>query len=155
MVKILLAGILATMSALGTFYGVLLWQGGEGAKIETPQIFVPLEQIKTDIISVPMISEGQVQGYVLARFVYMVASDRLKKLSVPPDALLVDEAFRLIYESPVEDFRRIEKYDLASLTRRLKENVNKRLGEPLVHDVLVDSINYVSKNEIRYRGLRQ
>ncbi len=155
MVKILIAGVLATLSALGSLYGVLIWQSGAGAKIEKPKIFVPLEQIKTDIISVPMISEGEVKGYVLARFVYLVESDRLKTLSVPPDALLVDEAFKLIYASPVEDFRRIEKYDLAGLTRRLKENVNRRLGEPLVRDVLVDSINYVAKSEIRYRGLKQ
>lgn len=155
MVKILIAGVLATLSALGSLYGVLMWQSGAKAEIEKPKIFVPLEQIKTDIISVPMISEGEVKGYVLARFVYLVESDRLKKLSVPPDALLVDEAFKLIYASPVEDFRRIEKYDLAGLTRRLKENVNRRLGEPLVRDVLVDSINYVAKSEIRYRGLKQ
>ncbi len=155
MVRILVVGMLATLSALGALYGVLVWQAGARAEIGKPKVLVPLEQIKTDIISVPMISEGEVKGYVLARFVYLVESDRLKRLSVPPDALLVDEAFKLIYASPVEDFRRIEKYDLAGLTRRLKENVNRRLGAPLVHDVLVDSINYVAKNEIRHRGLKQ
>ncbi|WP_038034970.1 hypothetical protein [Thermopetrobacter sp. TC1] len=155
MVKTIITGIVATIAALGSFYGVLFFATSGEAKVEPKKVFVALEQLKTDIISVPMIADGEVKGYVLARFVYVVESDKLKKLSIQPDPLLVDEAFRIIYATPVRDFQRIEKYDLAALTKRLKESVNKRLGMDLVREVLVDSINYVSKSEIRYRGLKQ
>ena len=155
MVKIILASLWAVAVALGSFYGVLVWRTGSQIKPETQMLFASLERVKTDVISVPMISKGQVQGYVLARFVYLADSKKLKELSVSPDALLIDEAFRTIYATPVADFRRIEKYDLAKLTSKLKESVNKRLGEDVVHDVLVDSINYVARSEVRYKGLRQ
>ncbi len=155
MVKIVLVGLWAALSALGSFYGVMVWKAGEEAGVQPKELFAALEQVKTDIISVPMISKGEVQGYVLARFVYLADGERLKKLSVKPDVILMDEAFRLIYESPVSDFQRIEKYDLAKLTKRLKERANKRLGKDLVKDVLVDSINYVARSEIRYKGLKQ
>jgi len=122
MVKTVIVGVWAALVALGTFYGVVLWKAGAEAKVAPKELFTTLEQVKTDVVSVPMISDGEVQGYVLARF---------------------------------GDFQRIEKYDLAKLTERLKESVNKRLGAKLVHDVLVDSINYVARSEIRYRGLKQ
>jgi hypothetical protein len=155
MVQAVLAGVWATLVALGTFYGVAVWaaakQGGE-VKVEA---LVPLKEMKTDIISVPMIHKGEVQGYVLARFAWLVDEKKLKELAIDPATIITDEAFRIIYASPVTDFRHIEKYDLASLTKRLKEAVNRRLGDALVHDVLVESINYVARSEIRYKGLKQ
>jgi len=155
MVQALLAGVWAALVALGAFYGVAVWaaakQGGE-VKVEA---FVPLKEMKTDIISVPMIHKGEVQGYVLARFAWLVDEKKLKKLAIDPSTLITDEAFRIIYASPITDFQHIEKYDLASLTKRLKEAVNKRLGGELVKDVLVESINYVARSEIRYKGLKQ
>jgi flagellar basal body-associated protein FliL len=155
MVKIILIGLWAAATALGSFYGVLVWKSGSTVKVESEALFSSLERVKTDVISVPMISDGQVQGYVLARFVYLADSKKLKELSVKPDVILIDDAFRIIYESPVSDFRRIEKYDLAKLSKRLKDSVNKRLGETIIKDVLVDSINYVARSEIRYKGLKQ
>ncbi len=155
MVKIVLAGVWATVVALGAFYGAVLFRSDAAAKIEPKPLFSKLEQLKTDVISVPMLSNGKVEGYVLARFAYLVDSDMLKKLTVEPGPILLDSAFRTIYASPVSDFRRIEKYDLKKLTGRLKKAVNEKLGVELVRDVLIDSINYVARDEIRFRGLRQ
>ncbi len=155
MVKTILIGLWAALTALGSFYGVSLWRAGAEARVVPKELFSTLEQVKTDVVSVPMIRDGEVQGYVLARFVGLVDSVKLKKMSIKPDVILTDEAFRLIYSSPVRDFQRIEKYDLSRLTTKLKKNVNARLGMSLVHDVLVDSINYVARSEIRYRGLKQ
>jgi len=155
MVKIILTGLWAALSALGSFYGVMVWKAGHEARVMPKELFSTLEQIKTDIISVPMINDGKVEGYVLARFVCLMDADKRKRLSVQPEVIITDEAFRLIYSSPVRDFQRIEKYDLSKLTAQLKKSVNARLGGTLVKDVLVDSINYVARDEIRYRGLKQ
>ena len=155
MVQALLAGIVAALVALGSFYGAAVWVAAKEGKSVQAQVFTPLKEMKTDIISVPMIHKGEVQGYVLARFAWLVDEKKLKELAIDPGAIITDEAFRIIYASPITDFRHIEKYDLASLTRRLKEAVNRRLGDDLVHDVLVESINYVARSEIRYKGLKQ
>ena len=155
MIQALLAGVIAALTALGSFYGVAVWAAAKEGKSVEAQVFVPLKEMKTDVISVPMIHKGEVQGYVLARFAWLVDEKKLKKLSVDPTTIITDEAFRIIYASPITDFRHIEKYDLASLTKRLKEAVNRRLGGELVHDVLVESINYVARSEIRYKGLKQ
>lgn len=155
MVKVVLAGVWATVVALGAFYGALMFRSGEKPKMEAAALFGKLEQVKTDVISVPMLNNGKVEGYVLARFAYLVDADLLKKLAVRPDPILMDSAFRTIYASPISDFQRIEKYDLKKLTARLKRAVNDTLGAEVVRDVLIDSINYVARDEIRFRGLRQ
>ena len=155
MIQALLAGIWAALVALGSFYGVAVWAAAkEGKSVET-RVFVPLKEMKTDVISVPMIHKGKVQGYVLARFAWLVNEKKLKGLAIDPASIITDEAFRIIYARPITDFQHIEKYDLASLTKRLKDAVNRRLGDDLVHDVLVESINYVARSEIRYKGLKQ
>lgn len=155
MVKTLITGVWAALVALGAFYGLVLMRAGGEAAIAPKEIFTTLEQIKTDVISVPMIADGEIKGYVLARFAYLMDGEKRKKLSIDPALILTDEAFRIIYASPLRDFQRIEKYDLSGLTKRLKESINRRLGAELVKDVLIESINYVARSEIRYRGLRQ
>ena len=155
MVKTLITGLWAIVVTLGAFYGAMLFRAGSEARIAPKEIFASLEQLKTEVISVPMISEGRIEGYVLARFVYLMDAEKRKKLAIDPGVILTDEAFRIIYASPVRDFQRIEKYDLSALTEKLKKNVNRRLGGELVKDVLVDSINYVARSEIRYKGLKQ
>jgi trk system potassium uptake protein TrkH len=54
-----------------------------------------------------------------------------------------------IYAGEKVNFRQMKKQDLPSLAKLLGENVNKRLGAPLVHDVLIDQLSYVPKEEIR------
>ncbi len=155
MARTLMAGLWAIMVTLGAFYGVMIWKAGSQAAVAPAPLFSRLEQLKTDIVSVPMISNGKIEGYVLARFVFLMDAEKRKKMSFDPGVILTDEAFQLIYASPVRDFQRIEKYDLSQLANALKKRVNKRLGAALVQDVLVDSINYVARGEIRYRGLKQ
>ena len=59
----------------------------------------------------------------------------------------MDEAFRTLYVERV-DFRHLEKYDVAALTKMLLAKVNQRLGGEIVRDVLVEQFNYVPKAEI-------
>lgn len=123
------------------------WQLGqtEAAKPQAP--LEGLEHKKTQPINVPMIANGNVEGYVVAQFVYLAAPNDLKKLSVPPDVFIADEAFRTLYSGTL-DFRHLEKYDLTALTKSLVEKVNHRLGAEIIKSVLVDEFIYVAKNEI-------
>lgn len=105
------------------------------------------ERKTTAPISVPIIAGGGVEGYVTAQFVYIVDAKAMKKIAIAPDAFVTGEAFRILYSEPL-DFNHIEKYDLAGLTNRLAKNVNERLGEDIIKNVLVVEFNYVAKSEI-------
>jgi hypothetical protein len=101
------------------------------------------------MISVPIISAGAIQGYVVAQFAFNVDAKLLKRMSIRPEAILLDEAFKTIYASESIDFSNLQKQDLPALLGSVGANVNKRFGMPVVDDVLVQELNYVPKAEAR------
>ena len=104
---------------------------------------------KTKVINVPMIAEGSVQGYIVAQLVFTADAKVLRQLPVPPEAFVVDEAFRSIYGDQKLDFKNLARYDLAQFAQTVRERVNKRLQAVVLQDVLVQDFNYVSKDQLR------
>jgi hypothetical protein len=94
-----------------------------------------------------MIANGAVQGYVVVQFGF-TQSDKAAALAMPPDAFLLDEAFRIIYTDPKLDFHHLERYDVGNLTRTLVSRVNARLGADVIKEVLVEEINFVANGDI-------
>jgi hypothetical protein len=103
---------------------------------------------KTRPINVPMIANGSVQGYVVVQFAYTANAEDKKQANVPIEAFILDEAFKTLYADDKLDFRHLEKYDIASLTKNLIEKVNVRMNGAVLKDVLVEDFNYVSKEDI-------
>jgi hypothetical protein len=68
---------------------------------------------------------------------------------VPPEAFVVDEAFRSIYGDQKLDFKNLARYDLTRFAQTVREQVNKRLQAEVLQEVLVQDFNYVSKEQIR------
>jgi hypothetical protein len=150
MIKPILLGLWLCGVTLGSAYGVIAWQKQQrtAAVAEATQASV-LQQVQTKVINVPIISDGAVQGYVLAQFAFTIEANKLKELSTKPDLILVDEAFKLIYAGEAVDFRHLRRADVDALSKMLLTNVNKRLGQDLVHDVLVQQLNYLPRDQLR------
>ncbi|MBE7201484.1 MAG: hypothetical protein INR70_27280 [Parafilimonas terrae] len=132
--------------ALGAAYAVAIMTPPPGsAKAGTPPVSLLAQ--RTRVMSVPMISDGSVRGFVTAQFAYTVDADVLKTLKVPPEIYLLDEAFRSIYTDEALDFRHLERYDVKKLTTHLVESTNAHLGVPLVKEILIDNFTYVDKDQ--------
>lgn len=153
MIKPILLGVWLSGVTLGAAYGAITWQKkqreAEAAAAAAPP---PMEQIQTKVLNVPIIADGSVQGYVLAQFTFTIQTDKNKELSTKPDLILVDEAFKLIYAGEAVDFRRLRRADVDALAKIIRKNVNKRLGQDLVQDVLVQQLNYLPRDQLRGRG---
>ena len=108
-----------------------------------------LTPIRTRMISVPVVADGGIRGYVVAQFAFTAPAALMKHLSVKPDLYVLDEAFQLIFSGELIDFRQFKKQDLPGLGKKIAENVNKRLGTRVVEDVLVQELNYVPKDHVR------
>lgn len=106
-----------------------------------------LQYHRTRTLNVPMIANGAVQGYVVVQFGF-TETEKAANLPVPPDAFLLDEAFRIIYSDSKLDFHHLERYDVATLTKSLVQKVNHRLNEDAIKEVLVEEINFVASNDI-------
>ncbi|MFZ4807713.1 MAG: hypothetical protein ACOYLQ_10680 [Hyphomicrobiaceae bacterium] len=150
MIKPILIGISISGVTLGACYGALMWQAGQ-TKTEAKQekFFGKLEQVKTNMISVPIVSDAAIQGYVIAQFVFTAEAETLKKLSVQPETFLLDEAFKIIFAGDVLQFKTMTKGDLVKIAKQIADNVNSRLGTALIHEVLVQELNFVPKDQAR------
>jgi hypothetical protein len=122
-----------------------------GRLLPKEEYLAGLQYQKTRALSVPMVENGGVQGYIVARFVYTVEARTMHQLTVPPEPFVVDEAFRRIYADDRLDFRKLARYDLSILTAAIKQSVNERMHADIVQDVLVEDFNYVSRDEFQHK----
>ncbi len=147
MIRLVASCVWICAVTLAAVYAGAMWKSSPDQTKATPQQFGHLQHKKTEPISVPMIADGNIAGYIVAQFVYLIDPQELKRLSAPPDAFITDEAFRRPYVDKI-DFNHLEKYDVSALTKDLVDRVNRRLGGDIIKDVLIEQFNYVSKHDI-------
>lgn len=150
MIKIIAVGVWVCLVTIGSAFAAITMLSGGKAPIEPEEFFGGIDYVKTNIISVPIVTAGSIRGYLIAQFVYTADGDLLRQLSVPPELFVTDEAFRTIYEGEAPDFEDLKKYDLNGLKKRIATNINKRYGVEIVRDVLIEQFNYVPKDQVRY-----
>ncbi len=149
MIKLVAVGLWVCAVTLASGFAAVSWQSGRPPQPESGGLFGGLTTLKTRLISVPIIADGAVQGYVVTQLAFTVDSNVLKRLSIKPDLLLVDEAIRTIYAGDGFDFRKLAKQDLPKLSKTLADNVNARVGATLVDEVLIQDLSYVPKDQVR------
>lgn len=151
MIKLIVVGLWVAVVALGSSYVMASMTGGGNAAdtAEEPSYFAGLDYRTTDNITIPMISDAAIQGYILARFVYTIDGQTVARLKVPPDPFILDEAFRRLYATEGFDFAKPERFDLPALTKDIRDAVNARYGQELVREILVEQFDYVAKSEVR------
>lgn len=148
MIKLLGIGLWASIVTLGAVFGVLELQRGSGSG-QAAEAEMQLEEYRTKAINVPIIGNGQLQGYMVAQFVFTVDGIAMRKLAVNPEIYVLDEAFKTIYAGDKISFEDMKKQDLPVLAKALADNVNKRLGVAIVQEVLIDQLSYIPKREMR------
>jgi hypothetical protein len=149
MIKVILSALWICIITLVSSYAAVLWKTQTAIAGTEEGGLTGLNYTKTDPINVPIIEKGAINGYVVAQFVYTADAASLKQLSVPPDAFILDEAFRTIFSDEHIDFEHLERFDLAALTKNLATAVNTRFGSDIVQDVLVEQFTFVTKDEVR------
>lgn len=115
--------------------------------------FGGVDYVKTDVMSVPIISNGGVAGYVVTQLVYTVDSNIRKKLTVPLEFFISDEIFRKFYGS-YSDTKEVEKVSFEDVRASIITDLNARFPEPVIKDLLVEQFNYISAEEIRAMNMR-
>ncbi len=147
MIKSILLTVWVALLSLSANFAIGYWKEDHAHSADSGA--KALEQRKTRIINVPILSDGAVQGYVVAQFAYTGEAAALKAAGVAPDGVILDEAFRLLYAEEKTDFRKLQRADLNKLIDILRARVVERIPPELVKEILVQEFNYVSKDEIR------
>jgi hypothetical protein len=155
MIKLVLSGLWVCLVTLASTYAAVFWHTARVPAGDTQKLFGGLESVRTRMISVPVVADGAVHGYVMAQFIFTADANAMKRMTVKPDVFLLDEAFKTIYGNDRIDFRSVGKQDLPALSKEIAANVNKRLGVSLINDVLIQELNYVSKEDVRDGGKKR
>ncbi len=96
-------------------------------------------------LTVPMIGDGEVTGYVVAKLVYTADAQGLAGLQIDPGAFVSDEAFRTFYTDAKVEFGKVSRQNLDEILAAIRTRANERIGLELIQDVLVEQIDYVDR----------
>lgn len=152
MIKSVLAGLWVVAVTLGSLYFMTdLLAKPEKAKEES-SYYGGIDYVKMELVGVPVIRDGDMQGYVLAQLVYTADGKVLEKLTVKPDVFIKDAMIKKIYADDTTDFRRMKKYQLDALLAALKKDTNGRYGKPILKEILIERLDYMKADEVRAGG---
>ncbi len=150
MIKFVLIGAWACFATLASGYATQYFRTAY-AKSEVEQPAGPSEMKKTKEIDVPKIKDGALKGYIVAQFAYSVKAGAPKKLTAFAEALVVDEAFRYIFDDDSVDLGNLKKYDLKKLINTVIKNVNARLKNEAVTDLAIQEFTFLTTAEVKQR----
>ena len=85
MIKLLIIGVWACVVTLGSSYVVFSMSAPEAPGSAESDFYDGLDYRSTGAITVPIIADKAVKGYILARFVYTIDGKTAAKLTVPPE----------------------------------------------------------------------
>ena len=149
MIKAVLIGVAAAAAAIAAEVGtdkVLAMREAHSAMAAGRAT----EARKTHEINVPRIKDGAVKGYAVMLLSYTVDLSALRSAAMAPDSILVDEAFRYVYNDDTIDFDHLDRFDLAKMSKALARAVNARVKADVV-DVGVQEFTYAPISETRGR----
>jgi hypothetical protein len=150
MIRAVVIGLAATVAAIAAEVGtdkVLVLREGHS----TAAVARATEARKTHEINVPRIKDGVIKGYAVMLLSYTVDLSALRTAAMAPDSILVDEAFRYVYDDDTIDFDHLDRFDLARMSKALIRAVNARVKADVVVDVGVQEFTYASISDTHGR----
>lgn len=154
----MLKSILMSVWLMGLLAGSAYYFGSQSAETEATEkaaSVLSAKYIKLDPITVALIRAGEVKGYVILEVAIAVDDHAESESKVPLQYLLRDLVLGNVHSDPQLDFYRLEQYDIGALGKKLTSDINEKLGKELVQDVLVQDINFISKQDVRDMLMRR
>jgi hypothetical protein len=110
--------------------------------------------IKLDPVSVPVVRDGKIQGYILGRIAFSAnATEAARNKDVL--VLYVNEAiFRSIYEEETLDFTSLKPIQVEALVGRVVEKANARIGRTAIVQVFVENLNFLAHEAVRCQHVK-
>jgi len=150
MIRVIFLALLASAATVGAEIGTreaFVFAGRQEARTGV----AATESRKTHEINVPRIKDGAIKGYAVMLLSYTVDVGALRKAAMAPDSILVDEAFRYVYNDDTIDFDHLDRFDFAKMAKSLIRSVNARVNGDVLVDVGVQEFTYAPIADTRGR----
>ncbi|MBX4910139.1 MULTISPECIES: hypothetical protein [Rhizobium] len=154
MVKLVLTGIwVCAITLASVYFSVYLATAPAPAATDSKQS--ALELVKGETITVPVIGDGAITGYFLGRISFMMNKDMLKGVTLPLTEMTTDELFSLLVGNKMVDLAHIKSFDPKAFREEIRKGMNERLGGEYVADVMLEQLDYLSKEEVKENSAGQ
>lgn len=156
MIKTLMIGIWVAAVALGSVYGAIIMAkpGPTQDEVDEAKFFASLQRIDSDVISVPVISEGKVHGYFLTQVSFLIEPKDMEIFPITPQEIINDILITEFIGNRVIDFPNMSNFDLTEFRNVVGTALNDRVGREVFHDIIIGRLDYLGKADIR-SNLRQ
>ncbi len=148
MVKLVLTGIWVCAITLASVY-FSVYLATAPAPAEADDKKSALELVKGESITVPIIGNGAVTGYFLGRMSFMINKDLVKDMQLPLTEITTDELFTLLVGNKMVDVTNMKGFDPQAFRATIKKDMNERLGGEYIADVLLEQLDYLSKEDAK------
>jgi hypothetical protein len=149
MVKLLLTGLWVCIVTLGAVYFSVQMSAAPAAVDEEARKRELLEFVRGETITVPMIADGSITGYFIGRISFMMEKAKVKDVKLPMTELMTDQLYTLLVGNRMVDLSHPGAFDLEKFRATIKADMNQKLGDEIVAEVLVEQLDYMSKDDIR------
>lgn len=149
MLKLFLTGIWVAVVALGSVYASIELSKPVDPAEEEARKRAVRELVRGEMVTFPVINEGRVEGYFLTRTSYIVDKNILAEVTLPIPALLTDELYTALVGDRLIRVHENRTFDVAAFRTRIKNALNQRLGKDAVLDVIIEQVDFLSKDDIR------
>jgi hypothetical protein len=107
-----------------------------------------LETINGEMVSFPILDDGRVRGYFLTRLTYEVDKAKVAASPVPLADVITDVLYTELVGNKAINLTDNRDFNLDEFRKTIIETVNKKMGEGLVVSVLVQQLDYLTKQDI-------
>lgn len=144
MIKLIATGVLVLVMTLGGVFAAVKFgqPPADDHKVDAPP---PPQYVQGDLLTLPVLSNGAVAGYFLIRSTLLVDSVIMKDVKAPMTAYMTDELFGLLVGDKILDVKEVGKFDVAGFKTKIKDGINARMEKPLVRDVMIQQMDYITK----------
>ena len=91
----------------------------------------------------------RVEGYFLAKASFVTDKTKLADIKLPISVLLTDELYTELVGDKVIRIGESRNFDLKGFKERVKSALNEKLGTEVVLDVIVEQIDYITKEDLQ------
>jgi hypothetical protein len=148
MIKLVLTGVWVCAITLAAVY-FSVSMATAPAPVAADEKKSALELVKGETITIPIIGNGAVTGYFLGRMSFMINKEMVAGMTLPLTEITTDELFTLLIGNKMIDVTNIKAFDPQGFRDIVKKDMNKRLGGEYVADVLLEQLDYLSKDEAK------
>ncbi|ADR52297.1 hypothetical protein CKC_02740 [Candidatus Liberibacter solanacearum CLso-ZC1] len=146
-VEFFFSGIWISIITIASFY--ILFLRSVDPQIESSKPLTTeqsIHMITGELVAIPSISNGILQAYFFVKLSFIV-NDRQSKYYLKE--ISTDYLYTLLSGPPMGDIVQIKSFGMDNFRKKIKEDLNLKLGSQFISDVLINELNYLSIADIR------